>query len=81
MQEAEQKLIEIYRACLSLDLKDEEILALVRKDCPKWDSMGHLNLILAAEDVFQISIPEDKGAKIGTFAEMEATVKSLKAAS
>ena len=78
MKEVERKMIDIFRASLSLETDDPGILAHTRPQCSKWDSMGHLNLILAAEDVFQVSIPEEQGAQIASFAEMEAMVRRLK---
>ena len=78
MDDVEQKLIEIFRAGLSLEMKDGDIRELRRMAHPQWDSMGHLNLILASEDVFQVSIPEDQGSTINSFAEMTELIQKLR---
>lgn len=77
MEDIQKKLIEIFKACLSLELTDAEIEALTRQDCPKWDSMGHLNLILASEEAFGISIPEETGAKLASFWGFVAAIEDM----
>ena len=75
--EVEQKLIEIFRVSLLLEMNDEEICLVNRANNPKWDSMTHLNLVLASEEAFQISIPDEQGAAITSFASMLAVVRRL----
>jgi acyl carrier protein len=78
MTEVEKKLIAIFRASLSLEMNDTEIQSLTRSSCPAWDSMGHLNVLLASEDIFQIAIPEEKGVSIVSYWGMVEMVEGLK---
>ena len=56
---------------------DEEIRLVNRDNNPKWDSMTHLNLILATEEAFQISISDEQSAAITSFASMLKIVQKL----
>ena len=47
-----------------------------RKNLEQWDSLKHLNLILALEDAFGVEFSDNEIANIDTF---EALVHSLKA--
>ena len=33
----------------------------------KWDSLQHMNLVLALEDAFDVSIPDDEAANITSY--------------
>ena len=33
----------------------------------KWDSLQHMNLVLALEDAFEVSIPDDEAANITSY--------------
>ncbi len=77
MDAIQPKLIEIFRAALSLELDDSTIQQLTRTDCPAWDSMGHLNILLATEQAFTISIPEDRGATISSYWGLVELVETL----
>lgn len=77
MNRLEEKLIEVFRTSLSLDQDDTSIRNLKRAEQPQWNSMSHLNLILAAEEHFHISIPEEKGAAIASFSDMAALIQTL----
>jgi acyl carrier protein len=74
----EQKLIEIFRISLQLEMSDAEIRSIIRANNPKWDSMTHLNLILASEEAFQVSIPDDQSAGITSFANLLEVIQKLR---
>jgi acyl carrier protein len=40
--------------------RDELGVATVREDIPEWDSVGHLNLMLALEEAFNVSFSVDE---------------------
>ncbi len=78
MNDVEQKLVEVFRASLSLNMSDAEIQSLNRTSNHHWNSMGHLNVILASEEVFQISIPEEQGSAVTSFAGMAQLIQTLR---
>jgi acyl carrier protein len=41
---------------------------MTRTNCSRWDSMGHLNLLLALEQEFGITISDDAAADLDSFA-------------
>lgn len=78
MDPIEPKLTEIFRAAFALEMSDPEIQALTRESCGSWDSMGHLNLLLAVEQVFQISIPDEKGSTVVSYWGMVELIDQLR---
>jgi acyl carrier protein len=42
---------------------------------PQWDSVRHMNLIIALEESFGISIPDDEVATLTSYAIIKATVE------
>ena len=67
MSEIQQKLIKIFWAGLELEIKEEEVQGLTRANCPAWDSMGHLNVLLATEQTFQVAISDEIGASVASY--------------
>ena len=54
------RLLDVFKRTLELDSIDETVS---QKNCEKWDSMNHLNLIIEIESEFDISLePEEIGA-------------------
>lgn len=47
-----------------------------REGCPGWDSLGHLNLMLALEDTFQLTLSVDE---IGRLSSVAAILDHLQA--
>jgi len=45
-----------------------------QKDCEKWDSLNHLNLIIDLESEFNISFEPEE---IGTMTSVEKTIKTV----
>jgi len=78
MGEIQHKMIKIFRAGLGLELQESEVPDLTRTNCPAWDSTGHLNLLLATEQTFQISISDEIAASIASFWGMVELVERLK---
>tara|TARA_A100001015_G_scaffold318334_1_gene437929 strand:- start:1595 stop:1846 length:252 start_codon:yes stop_codon:yes gene_type:complete len=66
-------LINIFNEILNADeeLKLDQIKMLSKSDCLDWDSMNSLNIILAVEEEFQISIPDDVAHTLDSFAKFE----------
>ena len=77
MDDVQSRLTEVFQTCLQMEWSPEELLALNRASCSKWDSMAHLNLLLATEGVFEISIHEERGAAVRSFQDMVDLVREL----
>ena len=43
----------------SLDVKEEQVAGLVYQSVPSWDSVGHMGLVAAIEDAFDIQFETD----------------------
>lgn len=43
-----------------------------------WDSIGHMNLVLALEDRFEITIPDEEAGNITSFKLIKLVIKELK---
>lgn len=43
----------------------------------KWDSLQHMNLILAIEEEFGVSIPDDDAANVTSYALISIVLKEL----
>jgi acyl carrier protein len=46
-----------------------------RETCPKWDSLAHLNLMLALEDAFHLTLTVDDIQRLGSVAAILAHVQ------
>ncbi len=51
----------------SLDVKEEQVAGLKYQDIPSWDSVGHMSLIAAIEDAFDIQFETDDIVEFGSF--------------
>ena len=60
----EEKLLLIIRDILEDQSLDENVS---QSNCDDWDSMAHLNIIIAVEEGFDISIEPDDIAEIKSF--------------
>ena len=45
--------------CESFDITDNDLPGLKYQDIPSWDSVGHMSLIAAMEDTFDIMMDTD----------------------
>jgi acyl carrier protein len=50
-----------------------------RGGLPRWDSLGHLNLLSSLEGEFNIAIPLEQALAMETFADVKRTVAELRA--
>ncbi len=51
----------------SLDVKAEQVPSLEYQSIPSWDSVGHMSLIAAIEDAFDIQFETDDIVEFGSF--------------
>jgi len=54
-EDHERKLVEVFRAVLSLGL-DRDVADVRQLNTPSWDSLAHVSLVAAVESEFGISI-------------------------
>jgi acetyltransferase-like isoleucine patch superfamily enzyme/acyl carrier protein len=55
--------------------------AQTRQETPGWDSLGALKVLLALEDAFAVSLPEEEVAKAATIDDLAAAVERARARS
>ena len=51
----------------SLDVKEDQVAGLEYQAIPAWDSVGHMGLIAAIEDAFDIQFETDDIVDFGSF--------------
>lgn len=53
--------LEKYNAafCETLNVKEDQLANLKYQDIPEWDSVGHMSLVAAIEDAFDIMMETD----------------------
>lgn len=44
---------------------------------PQWDSVRHMNLVIALEESFDVSIPDDEVATLTSYPIIKATIEEL----
>lgn len=69
----EKRILEIMRSVFQTDGIDETCS---QKNCEKWDSMNHLNLIVELEMEFGVSFEPEEIAQMRSFDEVVQYVKS-----
>lgn len=69
----EKRILEIMRSVFQTDEIDETCS---QKNCEKWDSMNHLNLIVELEMEFGVSFEPEEIAQMRNFDEVVQYVKS-----
>jgi acyl carrier protein len=63
----------------SLEISDEKVLDdLKYNDIDEWDSIGHMGLISAIEDVFEISIETNDVIDFSSFSQGKEILKKYK---
>lgn len=60
------KLIKVFVS--SLDISEAEAESAVFKETPQWDSVGHVNLMNAIEEAFDVSLEPDDILDFKSFA-------------
>jgi len=73
MHEERERLATIFAQVLSLD--DQEVAQTATQgSTPTWDSMAHINLILAVEQEFRIGLSPEEATEAVSFEAMERLV-------
>jgi acyl carrier protein len=70
----EEKLLLIIRGILENQSLDENVS---QSNCDHWDSMAHLNIIIAVEEEFEISIEPDDITEIKSFSDFKEYLRRL----
>jgi acyl carrier protein len=74
--EIDQRLREILASVLEVPV--EEIPADASTDTVEaWDSLAHMNLILATEDAFGVTIPDEEAADLTSLPLLQLVVREL----
>ena len=69
----EKKVLEILKDLFELDTVDETCS---QATCEKWDSMGHLNLVVELESEFDLSLEPEEISEIKNFDDIIRILKS-----
>ena len=69
----EKKVLEILKDLFELDTVDETCS---QATCEKWDSMGHLNLVVELESEFDLSLEPEEISEIKNFDDIIRVLKS-----
>jgi acyl carrier protein len=69
----EERIIKIIKSTFDISEVADNIS---QKNCSKWDSMSHLNLIIALESEFDISIEPEEIAEMKTLADIKRIITS-----
>ncbi|GAA0572091.1 acyl carrier protein [Paractinoplanes ferrugineus] len=56
---------------------DDDVEHLQHRDHPRWDSLGHLALVVAIEDEFEVELTSDQLIGISSFAAALSTLREL----
>lgn len=67
-----ERLIEVFKRTFMLNEVNENIS---QKNCSKWDSLNHLNLIIELETEFDISFEPEEIALMKTLNDIEKIIK------
>ena len=65
------KIFDVFRRTFELDSVDEKIS---QKNCEKWDSMNHLNLIIELEQEFDLSFEPEEIGEMKSYADIERII-------
>jgi acyl carrier protein len=64
----------------TLDLDDEMVVeSLKYQDIPEWDSIGHMSLVVAIEDEFDVQLDTDQVIDMSSFAVALDMLRTLRA--
>lgn len=69
----EEKVLQILATLFELEEVDPTIS---QKTCPKWDSMGQLNLVVELESAFDVSLEPEEIAEMQSFDDIIRLLKS-----
>ena len=60
----------------SLEVTEDQLNGLQYQQIPNWDSVGHMGLIAAIEDAFDIEIENEDAEKIATVGDAVEQIKN-----
>jgi len=66
-----EKLLKIVEKILKVSVTQDTSIA----NCEKWDSLNHLNLIIALEDAYNVSFEPEEIAEMKSIIEIEKKLK------
>ena len=66
-----QRLIDVFQRTFGLESVSDD---LSQKNCTKWDSLNHLNLVIELEEEFAISLEPEEIAEMKEFSIVERIV-------
>lgn len=74
---AQDKLIDVISSILEIspDSVNDDLSV---DSCPNWDSMNHMNLILALEEVYGLKIADDVALDLLSFTAIKKYIETLK---
>jgi acyl carrier protein len=56
-----ERIIEVFKKVFEVEVVDEEMST---QKCEKWDSLGHLNLVVALEEEFNVGFEPEEIAEM-----------------
>ena len=68
MNDRKETLYRVFRTTLGIDD------TLSQRNCEQWDSLAHLNLIVALEEAFDLSFEPEEMGSMHSLAEVEAVL-------
>lgn len=71
MNDRKETLYRVFRTTLGIDRVDD---TLSQRNCEQWDSLAHLNLIVALEEAFDLSFEPEEMGSMHSHAEVEAVL-------
>jgi len=66
------RILKVIKETFELNKVDETVS---QKNCEKWDSMNHLNLVIALEEEFNISFEPEEIAEMKNFDDIQKIIE------
>jgi len=66
------RILKVIKETFELNKVDETVS---QKNCEKWDSMNHLNLVIALEEEFDISFEPEEIAEMKNFDDIQKIIE------
>jgi acyl carrier protein len=67
------RILKVIKETFELNKVDETVS---QKNCERWDSMNHLNLVIALEEEFDISFEPEEIAEMRSFDDIQKIINS-----
>lgn len=71
----EKKVIEILKSVLGMEVKEDSNLSM--QNCPKWDSVAHIDIIMSCEEEFGICFNQEDLPNLHSQNSLVAKIKEL----